>query len=45
MALARLFLKDPPLIFADEPTASLDQKNKEIVIQTLRIEPTGKRQL
>lgn len=36
VALARLFLKDPPLIFADEPTASLDQKNKEIVIQTLQ---------
>lgn len=34
--LARLFLKNPPLIFADEPTASLDQKNKEIVIQTLQ---------
>ena len=36
VALARLFLKDLPLIFADEPTASLDQKNKEIVIQTLQ---------
>ncbi|WP_142427222.1 ATP-binding cassette domain-containing protein [Enterococcus durans] len=36
VALARLFLKVPPLIFADEPTASLDQKNKEIVIQTLQ---------
>lgn len=36
VALARLFLKNPPLIFADEPTASLDQKNKEIVIQTLQ---------
>ncbi len=36
VALARLFLKDPLFIFADEPTASLDQKNKEIVIQTLQ---------
>src|SRR5699024_6195541 len=36
VALARLFLKKTPLIFADEPTASLDQKNKEIVIQTLQ---------
>ncbi|KAA9178089.1 ATP-binding cassette domain-containing protein [Enterococcus durans] len=36
VALAHLFLKNPPLIFADEPTASLDQKNKEIVIQTLQ---------
>lgn len=36
VALARLFLKNPPLILADEPTASLDQKNKEIVIQTLQ---------
>ena len=36
VALARLFLKNPPLIFADEQTASLDQKNKEIVIQTLQ---------
>ncbi|WP_270216347.1 ATP-binding cassette domain-containing protein [Enterococcus lactis] len=28
VALARLFLKEPKIIFADEPTASLDQKNK-----------------
>ncbi|GER76361.1 ATP-binding cassette domain-containing protein [Enterococcus lactis] len=32
VALARLFLKEPKIIFADEPTASLDQKNKGIVL-------------
>lgn len=36
VALARLYLQDPRIIFADEPTASLDQKNKEIVIRTLK---------
>lgn len=24
IALARMFLKDPPIVFLDEPTASLD---------------------
>ena len=36
VALARLFLKEPKIIFADEPTASLDQKNKGIVLQALQ---------
>ena len=36
VALARLFLKEPKIIFADEPTASLDQKNKEIVLHALQ---------
>ena len=36
VALARLFLKEPKIIFADAPTASLDQKNKGIVLQALQ---------
>ena len=36
VALARLMVKKCSLILADEPTGSLDEKNSEIVIQTLR---------
>jgi putative ABC transport system ATP-binding protein len=35
VALARLILKDPKIILADEPTGSLDTKNKKIVIDLL----------
>ena len=36
VALARLFLKSPEYIFADEPTASLDDENSELVYNSLR---------
>lgn len=35
VALARLILKDPKIILADEPTGSLDAKNGELVINLL----------
>ncbi|MEG3298009.1 ABC transporter ATP-binding protein [Streptococcus suis] len=35
VALAKLILKNPPLILADEPTAALDPKNSEEVMQLL----------
>lgn len=35
VALAKVILKDPPLILADEPTASLDQKNSEELLSIL----------
>ena len=35
VALARLILKDPKIILADEPTGSLDTKNGKIVIDLL----------
>ncbi|EPH93756.1 putative bacteriocin export ABC transporter [Enterococcus faecalis 13-SD-W-01] len=35
VALARLILKKPSIIFADEPTASLDNKNRDIVFSAL----------
>ena len=35
VALARLILKDPKIILADEPTGSLDTKNVKIVIDLL----------
>ncbi|MFS1663373.1 ATP-binding cassette domain-containing protein [Streptococcus sp. zg-JUN1979] len=35
IALAKLFLKDPPLILVDEPTASLDETNSQAVIDLL----------
>ncbi|WP_265588634.1 hypothetical protein [Staphylococcus aureus] len=33
--MARLILKDPKIILADEPTGSLDTKNGKIVIDLL----------
>ena len=35
VAVARVLFADPPLIFADEPTASLDRKSSELVKNTL----------
>lgn len=36
IALARLLIKPCELVLADEPTGSLDEKNKEIVFQILK---------
>ena len=36
IALARLLIKPCELVLADEPTGSLDKKNKEIVFQILK---------
>ncbi len=36
VALAQALAFDPPVLLADEPTAALDQKNAELVAQTLR---------
>lgn len=35
IALAKIILKDPPLILADEPTASLDPKNSKEIMEIL----------
>lgn len=35
VALARIILKEPQVIFADEPTGSLDSENSQIVLKTL----------
>lgn len=35
VALAKIILKDPPLILADEPTASLDPKNSREIMEIL----------
>lgn len=36
VAVARALANDPPMVFADEPTGSLDSKSSEQVFQTLR---------
>ena len=36
LAIAKIILKDPDLILADEPTASLDLSNKEIILNLLK---------
>lgn len=35
-ALARVLLKNPPIVLADEPTGALDLANSELVIEALR---------
>jgi len=35
VAIAKIILKDPPLILADEPTASLDEINSQEIIRLL----------
>jgi len=35
VAIAKLILKNPPLILADEPTAALDETNGKEVIQMI----------
>lgn len=35
VALARLYLKAPQIIIADEPTGALDRSNTEVVVQAL----------
>ena len=35
VSLAKIILKDPPLILADEPTASLDPKNSKEIMEIL----------
>lgn len=43
MAIARLLLKQCDLILADEPTGSLDERNREIVIKLLkRMQSSGR---
>ena len=36
VALAKLFLKNPPIILADEPTASLDPDNAQEIMDLIR---------
>lgn len=36
IALARIILKDAPLVLLDEPTAYLDEKNKQIIIDLIK---------
>lgn len=35
IAIARLYLKPCKLVLADEPTGSLDKKNKELIINLI----------
>lgn len=43
LALAKLILKNPALILADEPTASVDEKNEEEIINLLLSLKSNKR--
>ena len=36
VALARIYLQDTPVILADEPTASLDKENRDLVFSLLK---------
>lgn len=43
VAIACMLLKDPEIIFADEPTGSLDKQNKDEVLSLLlKLKETGK---
>lgn len=43
VAIARLLLKDPTLILADEPTGSLDSENRDIIVTLFqRLHEQGK---
>lgn len=36
IAIARIILQNKPIILADEPTASVDPKNRDIILDTLK---------
>ena len=36
VALAKIIAKSPQIIFADEPTGSLDEKNRDYVLEILK---------
>jgi putative ABC transport system ATP-binding protein len=36
IAIARLLLKDPSIILADEPTGSLDNENRDVIISLFK---------
>ena len=36
IAIAKILIKDCQIVFADEPTASLDDENKDVVFKHLR---------
>lgn len=36
IAIAKILLKDPQIILADEPTASLDAENRDLIIELLK---------
>ncbi|MBC1417950.1 ABC transporter ATP-binding protein [Listeria fleischmannii] len=43
IAIARLLLKDPSIILADEPTGSLDSENRDIIVTLFKkLHNTGK---
>ena len=36
VAIARALITKPEMLFADEPTASLDERNRELILRLLR---------